>query len=93
MQTVDRKLTPTELLRIVKWPFCVAGCLAEPEQQTWFRHNANDLQPSGLYVTVCKPLEIIEATWLRREAHRQGPLAITDMASCFAATREIIFLI
>ncbi|KIW15115.1 hypothetical protein PV08_07902 [Exophiala spinifera] len=93
MQIIDQKLTPPELLRMVAWPFCVAGCLAKPEQQSWFRRKGRDLEPPGLFVTVRKALEIMESTWVRMEAQEYSSLGNTNMASCFAATGEIIFLI
>jgi hypothetical protein len=90
---VEHKLAKPALLRTVVWPFCVAGCLAGRGQEAFFRRQAQLLQPSGLFVTVRKALEIMEAVWKMRDENRLGDTSILDMASCFRATGEVLFLI
>jgi len=100
-QNVDRvvallahKLSPPALLRTVAWPFCVAGCLAAPEHQAFFRSQAESLQPAGLFVTVHKAKEIMEQAWLKKAAMAgQSDDMVDDMAGYFGASSEGLFLV
>lgn len=92
-QLVDENLSSVSLIRAVVWPFCTAGCLAEAEQQNWFKRKVELLQPSGLFITVRKSLEIMQTVWEKRDLNEEVETAIVDMASCFAATGEVLFLI
>ncbi|KAH8882045.1 hypothetical protein GQ53DRAFT_463921 [Thozetella sp. PMI_491] len=99
-QNVDRvvallahQLSTPALLRTVAWPFCVAGCLAAPEQEAFFRHQAESLQPTGLFVTVRKAVEIMEQVWLKRAMTGQSDETIDDMAGYFGASSEGLFLV
>ncbi|KAJ2975827.1 hypothetical protein NQ176_g5297 [Zarea fungicola] len=93
IRLVNEDLSSVSLIRTVVWPFCVAGCLAEPEQQHWFRRQVERLQPSGLFVTVRKSLEIMESVWEKRNSSEHADATIGDISGCFAATGEILFLI
>ncbi|TAQ89105.1 hypothetical protein B7494_g2608 [Chlorociboria aeruginascens] len=53
-------ISPPALLRTMVWPFFVAGCLAEPAQETHFRGMVEVLQPPSVFGTVRKALEIME---------------------------------
>ena len=99
-QNVDRvvallahKLSTPALLRTVAWPFCVAGCLAAPEQEAFFRHQAESLQPTGLFVTVHKAMEIMEQVWLKRAMTGQSDEMVDDMAGYFGGSSEGLFLV
>jgi C6 transcription factor Pro1 len=99
-QNVDRvvallahKLSTPALLRTVAWPFCVAGCLAAPEQEAFFRHQAQSLQPKGLFVTVHKAMEIMEQVWQKRAMTGQSDEMVDDMAGYFGASSEVLFLV
>jgi hypothetical protein len=73
---------PPAFLRSVVWPFCVAGCLVAPEQEAQLRGMVQALQPSSVFGTVHKALEIMENVWLKKGASDAG---ITDLAMCFGS--------
>jgi hypothetical protein len=68
------------LLRTMAWPFCVAGCLAEPAQENYLRAMVQALQPPSIFGTVRKALEIMENVWRNRNT---GDIASRDLAVCF----------
>jgi len=87
------KLSTPALLRTVVWPFCVTGCLAEPEQHSFFRGQVEILQPAGLFGTMYKAIEIIESVWQKRATTESLSSLNSDIASCFNTTGEILYLI
>ncbi|PVI01079.1 hypothetical protein DM02DRAFT_562063, partial [Periconia macrospinosa] len=66
IELLDSELSPPALLRTVAWPFFVAGCLAQPSQVPFFRRQEGHLQPSGMFVTVRKAIEMMEVIWQKR---------------------------
>ncbi|KAF2691248.1 hypothetical protein K458DRAFT_438898 [Lentithecium fluviatile CBS 122367] len=77
------------LLRTMVWPFCVAGCLAEPAQEACFRRMVRVLQPASIFGTLHKALEIMENVWRVRDKdtpHR-------DLAMCFRLQEEVVLLV
>ena len=80
--------SPT-VLRTMVWPFCVAGCLAEPAQEASFRGLVNNLQPASIFGTLHKSLEIMENVWRTKE---KG-LLDRDLAMCFRLQDEVILLV
>lgn len=93
IQLFTNKLSAPALLRSVAWPFCVVGCLALPEQESIFRSQMHHLEPSGLFVTMRKALEIMEAVWIRRRLPGLKDPLDSDIASCLGATGEVLFLL
>jgi hypothetical protein len=93
IELINHKLAAPHLLRTVAWPFCVAGCLARPEQEAVFRRHAQALQPPALFVTAWKAVEIMELVWKKRETAAAEELLDSDMADCFRGTGEILYLI
>jgi hypothetical protein len=61
------QMPKSELLRAMVWPFCIAGCLAEHEEECRFRALTDALVPHRLFGAVRKALEIMENTWKCRE--------------------------
>lgn len=56
--------TPSQLcLRTIIWPFCVAGCLAQEEQEHAFRDAVSDMEPFQAFGTVKQALKIMERVW------------------------------
>jgi hypothetical protein len=78
------------LMRTVVWPFCVAGCVAEPAQESYFRGAIITLQPPGAFSTVYKALEIMEHVWSNRGV---GDPAARDLATCFRSLGSIVLLV
>jgi hypothetical protein len=90
VELLSREISPSELLRTMVWPFCVAGCLAEPDQEVHFRHMAEQLQPPSVFGTVRKALEIMERVWRNRGAE---DAANRDLASCFKGQGDMVLLV
>jgi hypothetical protein len=77
------------LLRTMAWPFCVAGCLAEPGQEAQFRGIVEVLQPPSFFGTIHKALEIMENAW----RHRGVDGTTRDIAACFRTQDELVLLV
>ena len=78
-----------ELLRTMVWPFCMVGCLAEPEEECRLRAMADALVPHRLFGAVRKALEIMEQVWTCRDE-----LTIdTDFASCVCSLGYVSLLV
>lgn len=71
--------SPFVLLRSAAWPFCIAGCLAEPTQEHRFRQLIQDLRPTKLFGQMHKVCEVMENAWSERNA---GDAAKRDIAKC-----------
>lgn len=68
------------MFRTMFWPFCLAGCLAEPWQREQVRDTVNRLYPQKLFGTVRKALEMMEAVW---QNDAKADLESRDVAACF----------
>jgi hypothetical protein len=79
------QISPPALLRTMVWPFCVAGCLAEPAQESHLRAMAEALQPPSIFGTVHKALEIMEHAWHSRD--------VEDLAMCFKSQGDLVLLV
>ncbi|RAO71287.1 uncharacterized protein BHQ10_007299 [Talaromyces amestolkiae] len=78
-----------ELLRTLIWPFCIVGCLAEPEEECRFRAMVEALVPHQLFGAARKALEIMENAWKCR-----GELAIdTDFGMCVCSLGYLSVLV
>jgi hypothetical protein len=84
------QISPQALLRTVVWPFCVAGCLAEPAQETEFRQMIQGLKPPNLFGNMHKALEIIENAWKNRTT---GDIATRDLSACFRSLEDPVLLV
>lgn len=83
-------MSPPALLRTMVWPFCVAGCLAEPAHEAQLRAIVQALQPPSVFGTVRKALEIMENVWRNRDA---GDAASRDLPTCFRNQGELVLLV
>jgi hypothetical protein len=54
-------------LRSLAWPFCLAGCLALPEDEAKFRSMADNLGLLRIFGTFKEALRIMETMWARRD--------------------------
>jgi hypothetical protein len=79
------QISPPALLRTMVWPFCVAGCLAEPAQESHLRAMAEALQPQSIFGTVHKALEIMEYAWQESD--------VEDLAMCFKSQGDLVLLV
>jgi hypothetical protein len=79
-ELLSNQISSPGLLRTMAWPFCVAGCLAEPAQEVHLRAMVQALQPSSIFGTVRKAFEIMENVWRKRNT---GDTASRDLAACF----------
>jgi hypothetical protein len=90
LELLTQQIVPPALLRSMVWPFCVAGCLAAPEQEEHLREMVQALQPPSVFGTVRKALEIMENAWLKRGA---GDAGIKDLATCFRSQGDLVLLV
>jgi hypothetical protein len=81
--------TSPALLRTMAWPFCVAGCLAEPSQEEHFRSFVGGLKPPGIFGTLQRALDIMENTWRNRGADN----ATRSLSSCFRLEGHLVLLV
>lgn len=84
------QISPPALLRTMVWPFCVAGCLAEPAQETHLRGMVEALQPPSVFGNVRKALEIMENVWCNRDTE---DVATRDLAMCFRSQGDLVLLV
>jgi hypothetical protein len=78
-----------ELLRTMVWPFCMAGCLAEPQEEGHFRAMADALVPQRMFGAARKALEIMENVWKCR-----AELTVdTDFAACVCSLGYVSLLV
>ena len=87
---------PPPLIRTVVWPFCVAGCLAGPHQARLLHEIASILQPTGVFPTVQKSVDIMEWVWQQGSGHQTGDQREPnqfDLSSCFRSQKELPLLV
>lgn len=82
------KLSPNTLIRSMVWPFCIAGCLAEPARRAELRRMVEALQPSIVFSTVRKALQVMENVW-----HRKEEDMYQDFYACFKAYGDMVLLV
>ena len=90
LELLMNQLSPPALLRTVVWPFCVAGCLAEPAQEPLFRGLVDAMQPPSVFGTVRKALDIMEHVWANRNA---DDTLNRDLAACFRRQGDLVLLV
>lgn len=90
VELLTHQISPPALLRTMVWPFCVAGCLAEPAQEPHLRGLVETLQPLSLFGTVGKALEIMEQVWRSRDT---GNAVDRDLAACFRINGDLAILL
>jgi hypothetical protein len=77
------------LLRTMIWPFFVAGCLAEPSQESQFRAMVEGLQPPSVFGVVHKALELMENVWRNRGVDATD----RDLAMCLKYQGDLVLLV
>ncbi len=90
VELLTRQISPPALLRTMVWPFCVAGCLADPAQEAHLRGMVEALQPPSVFGTIRKALEIMENVWRNRYAE---DAASRDLATCFRSQGDLVLLV
>lgn len=90
VELLARQVSPPALLHTMVWPFCVAGCLAEPAQEAHLRGMVEAFQPPGVFGTVHKALEIMEKVWRNRDAE---DAASRELAACFRSQGDLVLLV
>ncbi|KAJ5758023.1 uncharacterized protein N7511_006717 [Penicillium nucicola] len=84
------KTEAQRLLRTFVWPFCIAGFLAQPTDESHFRKLVHDLQPPNIFGTARKALELMENIWLNRDAENSIRY---DLGTLFNSPGELILLV
>jgi C6 transcription factor Pro1 len=87
---LSNQISPPELIRTMVWPFCVAGCLAEPAQEPHFRRMVEALQPPSIFGTARKALEIMELVWNNRDA---ADATSRDLGTIFRSQGDLVLLV
>lgn len=90
IELLTLQISPPALLRTMVWPFCVAGCLAEPAHDACFRRMAEALQPPSIFGTIRRALEIMEAVWSDRD---RSDSFSRDLALCFRTQGDLVLLV
>ncbi|KAL3496686.1 fungal-specific transcription factor domain-containing protein [Aspergillus germanicus] len=90
LDTLTNGVEPPGLLRAIVWPFCIAGFLAQPHDEWRFRKLVHDLQPSSVFGTARKALELMENVWRNRDA---GNSINFDLGTLFSSPGELILLV
>ncbi|KAL3474238.1 fungal-specific transcription factor domain-containing protein [Aspergillus californicus] len=84
------KLPSPGLLRALAWPLCVAGCLADEDQESTFREIFNSMGPLGMLGTTQEVMHIMENVWSQRA--RIDP-DNWDIAACLGILGYSVLLI
>ncbi|KAI1337102.1 fungal-specific transcription factor domain-containing protein [Xylariaceae sp. FL0016] len=90
LEILARQIQPPALIRSMAWPLCIAGCLAESAREVEFRNFVEKLQPSNLFGTIRKAMEIMEIAWHRRDERAEGNCYL---AACFQSQGDLVLLI
>ena len=88
IELLKRQRSPA-LLRTMVWPHCVTGWLAEPAQEAHLRGMVEVLQPSSIFGTAHKALEIMENVW----RNRNTDVTNRDLATCFRIQGDLVLLV
>lgn len=89
VELIMHHLPTPALVRTIVWPLCVAGCLADPAQETQIRTIIASLQPSSVFGTVRKALSIMEDVWSARGTVH----ASHNLAKCFQSQGNLVLLV
>lgn len=84
------QVSPPTMLRTMVWPFCVAGCLAEPAQEDEFRKMVHALQPASVFNTVRQALAIMENVWNNRNGEE---VPVLDLGAWFRTQGDLVLLV
>lgn len=76
-------------LRTLVWPFCVAGCLSQPEDEWRYRAMVQRMGSVSVFGTVKAAMEIMEAVWARRHQIDES----WDVAKCMRILGHGVLLI
>ncbi|KAG0651932.1 transcription factor [Hyphodiscus hymeniophilus] len=90
LDLLKHQISPPALLRTMVWPFCLAGCLAEPAQEACFQGMVDALQPPSVFGTVRKALEIMKNVWQNRGT---PDAASRDFATWFGDQGDLVLLV
>ncbi|KAF3007858.1 hypothetical protein E8E13_010826 [Curvularia kusanoi] len=81
---------PSDVLRTVTWPICIAGCFADRNEETFFLALFLKLSYAQSAGALCNVQGIVEGAWLRREELSKSGL---DWASGFSLLGPQMLLI
>ncbi|KAF4965529.1 hypothetical protein FSARC_6709 [Fusarium sarcochroum] len=82
---------PPPLIRVMVWPLCVAGCLADPLQKRLLLDIVSMLQPIALFPNVHKAVKVMEWAWQQVNSCQGGDQLVNnhlDLAACFQSQAE-----
>lgn len=79
-------------LRTAVWPFCIAGCLAMPEQEHVFRGMVSGMGSLEIFGTIKEALAIMENVWANR-AHIEKAGDTWDFAASLRSLGQSALLV
>lgn len=81
---------PAKKLPALAWPICIAGCLAQRQQESQFRVLGRSIGATAMFGTVRVALDIMEEVWRRRDSLDADTW---DMASMLGVLGHHVLLI
>ncbi|KAL4965283.1 Zn(II)2Cys6 transcription factor [Aspergillus stella-maris] len=85
----DISRSAPSVIRALAWPYCIAGCLANQEQESDFRDIVTSMGPLGSLGSIQAALEIMEKAWAKRDEIGDD----LDMAGCLRSQGFKVLLI
>lgn len=84
-----------DLVRNLLWPVCIAGCMAMPEHETYWRELVSNVsQDRWSFGYPAKVLEIMEECWaLRRSKLQSGTWAAVDWLTAMKSRDMRVLLV
>lgn len=98
-QTLEAlKALPSNLLRCVVWPLCIAGCMAAPtEEISWqrFVHTSGMTSSAQAFGNVSQAWSVVETCWIMRKYEKAstGKRLETDWTSAMQTMGYRVLLI
>ncbi|KAJ4320752.1 hypothetical protein N0V84_005692 [Fusarium piperis] len=89
MTSLLMELPTNTCLRTLVWPFCIAGCLAPPEDEDKYRAMIERMGPLSVFGTAKEALEVMEKVWARRDQIDES----WDVAKCLRILGHGVLLI
>ena len=81
------------VLRTLAWPFCIAGCLAQPAQFGYVKALVKDLGPLGSFSSLRLAMDVVEQAWSRSAPDANGISVGLDLTACLNSLGYAVLLV
>ncbi|KAI0533675.1 fungal-specific transcription factor domain-containing protein [Xylaria digitata] len=88
-----RALPSPLALRTLVWPFAVTGCLALPEQESFFVELVSNMGAMQVFGTVKEALNVMQQVWTHRNTCCVADPQMWDIATCFSLLGHLSLLV